>query len=502
MIMETRKPRRSRTIRLVVLLLGNVLFTAVLALGAFVYGWTHIARSLPELRGWHLEGPKSEFKAHDADEDYTFDHYLAQEAQVFEELQVLVEGRWTKETTGKFRRFAADSICNPEKTMTDRNWNRTFVLEAPQPAGGALLVHGLSDSPYSLRKIAQRLHKEGYTVIGLRAPGHGTCPHALTQVSWEDWVAAVRIAAVGLRERIPDKTPLVMVGFSNGGALSMAYAAAAVEDDALPRANAVVLFSPMIGITSMARITELNSVIAWASGERRAHWLDIYAPIHPYKYSSWPMNASVQAWQMTQQVETHLASLHARGRAGDLPPILALQSAVDSTVVAPQLITRLFDRLEPGAHELILFDVNRTLWAENLMDQSFEDTIAPKLKQRNLPYKLTLVTNVRPDTLKVEARTRDGRTMTIKPVGASWPQSVFSLSHNAVPFAPDDPILGTAQATADIGLPLGSLNLRGESGVLQISDKMLLRQTHNPFYKYMEDHIIEWLAATLHPAAP
>jgi len=76
---------------------------------------------------------------------------------------------------------------------------------------------------------------------------------------------------------------------------------------------------------------------------------------------------------------------------------------------------------------------------------------------------------------------------------ASWPAGVFSLSHVAVPFRSDDPLHGTAEATRKTGLPLGSLNARGESGVLRISDGQLLRLRHNPFYDYTENHAVEWL---------
>jgi hypothetical protein len=71
------------------------------------------------------------------------------------------------------------------------------------------------------------------------------------------------------------------------------------------------------------------------------------------------------------------------------------------------------------------------------------------------------------------------------------------LSHVAVPFRPDDPLYGTAEATRQTGLPLGSLNVRGESGVLRISDGQLLRLRHNPLYEYTEKHAIEWLQQTL-----
>ena len=83
------------------------------------------------------------------------------------------------------------------------------------------------------------------------------------------------------------------------------------------------------------------------------------------------------------------------------------------------------------------------------------------------------------------------------PLGASWPPGVFSLSHVAVPFTPDDPLYGTAEATRATGLPLGSLSARGESGVLRISDGAMLRLRHNPFYEYTENHAVEWLRRAL-----
>jgi len=72
---------------------------------------------------------------------------------------------------------------------------------------------------------------------------------------------------------------------------------------------------------------------------------------------------------------------------------------------------------------------------------------------------------------------------------------VFSLSHVAVPIPPTDPVYGTAEATAKSGLPLGSLTMRGERGALTISDSMFIRQRNNPFYPFMEDHMVKWLAA-------
>ena len=63
-------------------------------------------------------------------------------------------------------------------------------------------------------------------------PGHGTVPAGLTEVDWEDWLAATRLA---VREAAPAHRPgrpLHIVGYSNGGALAMKYALDAIEDPA------------------------------------------------------------------------------------------------------------------------------------------------------------------------------------------------------------------------------------------------------------------------------
>jgi alpha-beta hydrolase superfamily lysophospholipase len=489
-----RGARRPRLVRWIGFAAAYLALTAVLAAAAFLYGWARFAGTLPALHGWHRQAPASEFRAADARPGYAFDDYLRQEEVVFRQLKALVDGPWKSEAVSRFDRFRAGSVCNPENTL-DRNWNRSFVLRADKPVGGVLLVHGLSDSPYSLRAMAERLHAEGYTVVGLRVPGHGTCPRALAESTWEDWTAAMKIAVAGVRRLIPEGTPLVLAGYSNGGALSVHYAASALEDKSLPAVNAVVLFSPMIGISPLARVSRLYRAVARLSGNEKALWSDVDAEVDPFKYCSWPMNANEQAWALTREVERRLAAIEKSGRMGRMPPILAMQSAVDATVVVPRLISTLFDRLAPGgASELVLFDVNRVAWLDNLLSLSFEREIRPRLERKDLPFKLTVVMNAAPDSLAVEAKTRAGGLLTETPLNESWPRDVFSLSHIAVPIPPTDPIYGTAEATAKSGLPLGSLNMRGERGVLTISDSMFIRQRNNPFYRFMENHVVQWLA--------
>lgn len=55
------------------------------------------------------------------------------------------------------------------------NWNRSQVL-LPQGdiLGAAVLLHGLTDSPYSMRYLAQAWQQQGVVVVMPRLPGHGT----------------------------------------------------------------------------------------------------------------------------------------------------------------------------------------------------------------------------------------------------------------------------------------------------------------------------------------
>ena len=58
---------------------------------------------------------------------------------------------------------------------------------------GALLLHGLSDTPYQVRDLARWLCRErGMLVRGLLLPGHGTVPGDLLRVRWAEWARAVR----------------------------------------------------------------------------------------------------------------------------------------------------------------------------------------------------------------------------------------------------------------------------------------------------------------------
>jgi hypothetical protein len=113
------------------------------------------------------------------------------------------------------------------------------------------------------------------------------------------------------------------------------------------------------------------------------------------------------------------------------------------------------------------------------------------LGEGQLPFTLTLVTNLNPDTDAVIARTKaaGATTATDEDIELAWPGGLFSLSHVAVPFPPDDPVYGDDPEAGEGHITLGSIFIRGERNLLQIPDNYFLRLRYNPFFGYLTTRV-------------
>lgn len=125
---------------------------------------------MPALEIWHTASLSTEFTARNATPKSTLQDYINQEERLFRELKSKIYDRVAPTEDLKFCRFRAGGPQDPGRWGT--NWNRTFELVPEDIQGGALLLHGLTDSPYSLRKIGEILHVMGFYVLGLRLPAH------------------------------------------------------------------------------------------------------------------------------------------------------------------------------------------------------------------------------------------------------------------------------------------------------------------------------------------
>jgi len=446
-------------------------------------------RSMPALERWHTSAPPSEFTAEEAASDFGFDDYLNREDAIFEEVRGFALDPERAARTSPIIRFVAGGIGDPA-TFTP-NWNRTQILKpAGEPVGGALLLHGLTDSPYSMRSTAELLRDAGYLCICLRYPGHGTVPAGLLLSDWRDWYEAVKIAWEGLVGMVPAGTPRIVCGYSTGGALAVLLAIERIERG-LASPDQLILFSPAIGITPFAAASNVHRLYSWIPFYDKARWLSLEPEYDPFKYNSFPQHAGAQSWALTGALEQAISRAAASGALARMPPILTFQSLVDSTIVARDLIVRLYDRLPSNGSEVVCFDVNRGQMLEGLLSRSVPD-LSRLHSDPNRAYRFTLLTNTTPGSREIEARDFEARSteVTREALPARWPSQVFSLAHVAIPFSPEDPIYGDSSALESTPrLRLGDLSMRGERGVLAVSADDLMRLRHNPFHAYMMERI-------------
>ena len=102
------------------------------------------------------------------------------------------------------------------------------LLEGAEPYSatggphGALVLHGFTGCPQSMRGLAQAFAGAGFTVELPLLPGHGSCVEDMIPTRWEDWSGAAELAYQELASRCEK---VVVAGLSMGGTLTCWLAA-------------------------------------------------------------------------------------------------------------------------------------------------------------------------------------------------------------------------------------------------------------------------------------
>ena len=463
---------------------------------ALVLLYLLLLRLSPTLQLWHTESLSQEFSLDDEESVSSFDAYLQLEERLFAELQRKVYDRVPQGSGFELNRYSSGSAADPSGQAP--NWNRSFELRSDAPTGGVLLLHGMSDSPYSLRALGQHLNRLGYWVVGLRMPGHGTIPSGLREVSWEDMAAATRIGVNYLSSRIGGQ-PLHLIGYSTGAALALNFVLDGLEHQGDTVPASLTLISPAIGIHPAARLASFKDGLSLLPGLGHLGWLSVLPEFDPYKYNSFATNAGTQVHRLTRSVSARIKTWARNYPPETFPPVLVLKSTVDATVSVNDVIDNLLLPLNGEQHELVLFDINRLAIKSPLLISDPAPLTERLMNDTSLPFTLTLVTNREATTPQMAAISRppgSSEERVVYDPHLKWPPGIISLSHVALPFPPDDPIYG-AQAPADSDLVfLGLIDLKGEVNLLKIPSDWLLRLRHNPFYDYLEARTSQWLDHT------
>ncbi|MEQ9563220.1 MAG: alpha/beta hydrolase, partial [Woeseiaceae bacterium] len=258
----------------------------------------------------------------------------------------------------------------------------------------------------------------------------------------------------------------------------------------------IVLISPAIAVSRYASIANLHGAISWIPYFEKYAWFSIYPEIDPFKFSSFPKRAGREIYNLSQRV---LGTLEDTARAGELPPTLAFQSMVDSTVGSMALTGILYNRLPANGSKQVLYDVNRGDAMLHLMLDLPDEAMDTLPAGAPFAYDITVVKNRDNKSAFVDLLTLPAGSTEphIAQTTMQWPDGVYSLSHIALPFRPDDQLYGDGEYSnnAKSEIVIGALSPRGESGVLALPPAYFLRVRHNPFHQYQTQEMIRWLAS-------
>ena len=109
---------------------------------------------------------------------------------------------------------SSDSDEPPSRQSAAVDKNEFFF---PGAGVSALLIHGLTGTPFEMRYLGERVAERGVRVRGVRLAGHAGTPEELGAAGYDNWYES---AIKGLEELRQYGEPIVVVGQSMGAVLS------------------------------------------------------------------------------------------------------------------------------------------------------------------------------------------------------------------------------------------------------------------------------------------
>lgn len=271
----------------------------------------------------------------------------------------------------KIRRARLDLHTDYPETIIETN--APFVwLPQKENTGkkrGVLLVHGLFDSPFSLRDLGHVFYQQHFLVQAVLLPGHGTVPGDLLHIHHQSWQEAVAFGVETLQQQVDE---VYLCGFSTGGLLCIDYHLRHPE-------------IALKGIVALAPAFKINSLLAplLPALAHISPWLHKRAEDNYTKYRSMSMNACAETYRLGRDVRK---KIHLQN--GLKTRLLSAFSA-DDFVVSAKTGQDLFSRYASPDSVCLIFNShakpekdNRIRYLENI----FPDHPPYILKHNGLPF--------------------------------------------------------------------------------------------------------------------
>jgi len=356
---------------------------------------------------------------------------------------------------------------------------------------GVLLIHGLNDTPYSMRDLADRFAKACFMVRAILLPGHGTVPGDLVKVGLPAWRDAITKGVWGFRGHV-DR--LVLVGFDLGANLALD---AAIDLGFPPELelDGIVMLAPAFRYAP----PQFDPAATGPGGD--ALWGDVFRENEGSRYQS-TVKPGVQAVnKLGQELFAREAPLHI--------PLLVVASA-DDAVSDPEITQRWFCSQVTNPRKLVWYtrypcrplpNCHCTLRSR---DSAYHQRKVCAIN-RSVAHDLGFGKDWHELSRETPLDCRPDHTLKPNP-------SILDLSHAALLAAPENPRYGAASGRQDclhysweLETPEGRVCVGdlvgegeryvryGETSDGNLRNYILRRLTYNPDFNFMAKAILDFL---------
>lgn len=156
-------------------------------------------------------------------------------------------------------------------------------VAADPAAPGALVLHGFTGNPGSMRGLAEAFAAAGFHVEMPLLPGHGTVIEDMLATRWDDWAGA---ASAAYRQLAARADRVVVAGLSMGGALTLRLGIDPPEIRGLVRVNQAKQPQEAEGVAALEQLIADGTEVMPGIGS------DIADPdVHESAYEGTPVRA-------------------------------------------------------------------------------------------------------------------------------------------------------------------------------------------------------------------
>jgi len=183
---------------------------------------------------------------------------------------------------------------------------------------GVLLIHGFTGSAAHMRLIGEELRDQGFTVMGVNLPGHGTTMEDMGKTGWKEWLHAAKSAVVELKKTCDHVS---VAGLSMGGILTLLLAEQMEITAAAPISAPTQVRAKALALSGIA--SKFIKTIWWQVNEERQTKLD---QRYDYGYPGFPTICGASLYRLMKTARRNLFAITC--------PILVVQSHGDETIAA------------------------------------------------------------------------------------------------------------------------------------------------------------------------